>query len=123
MLKAFLLAIVGVIGLSGASFAQSVAGSYYMSGTGSKGQNYGGQVDIRMLTDETCEIVWTYGTAGSYSSTCMVNRNVLTATYKVGDRPALIIFHVLEDGTMVGRWSVIGYKISGNEFLTPRRGN
>ena len=40
------------------AMAQDIGGSYVVQGTGFDGQAYGGEAQINVTSDVTCEIVW-----------------------------------------------------------------
>lgn len=116
-MKAFVLASAFVLVATGA-FAQDLTGHYRVKGTNFDGSIYEGDAVITATSEFTCEIVW--DTGGSTSSgICMRDGNAFTAAYELGGKIGLVIYLILDDGTMEGTWTVAGVNSVGTETLTP----
>jgi hypothetical protein len=118
MLAAALLAATTV-----AADAQAIGGAYAVEGTGLNGAPYGGTAQINALTDTTCEIIWQTGPQTS-NGVCMRYGPAFSAFYVIeaGGQTAigLVIYEVMQDGSMEGIWTVTGQNGSGTEKLTPQ---
>jgi len=102
--------------MPGLAAAQQVGGLYDLEGTNFDGSTYGGTVEI---SDATCEIYWTTGPSTS-SGICMQNGNAFSAGYVLGDAIGLLIYEVMDDGSLQGIWTVAGQDGTGTEILKPR---
>ena len=71
-------------------------------------QQVGGLYDIEGTNDATCEII------------CMQNGNAFSAGYILGDAIGLLIYEVMDDGSLQGIWTVAGQDGTGTEILKPR---
>ena len=98
--------------------AQDVAGRYLVAGTNLDGSSYGGEAEITLTTDVTCEIVWTTGSTTS-TGICMRNGSALAAGYELNGAVGLVIYLIEPDGTLNGTWTVAGLNAVGTEVLTP----
>lgn len=98
--------------------AQDVGGSYIVEGTNLNGSSYTGSAEITLLSETTCVIEWTTGDTSSIGI-CMRNGNVFSAAYELGDGLGLLIYEVLEDGTLDGIWTIAGLDGVGYETLIP----
>lgn len=99
--------------------AQDVGGSYAVEGTNINGSPYTGTAEITLLSETTCSIEWTTGSTTS-SGICMRNGNAFSAGYAMGDAIGLLIYEIMEDGSMQGIWTVAGQDGTGTEVLTPQ---
>ncbi|UJW85741.1 hypothetical protein [Devosia sp. SL43] len=111
--SAFALATIGM------AAAQDVGGSYAVDGTNINGSPYSGTAEITLLSETTCAIEWTTGPTTS-TGICMRNGNAFSAGYVLGDAIGLLIYEILEDGSMEGIWTVAGQDGTGTETLTPQ---
>ncbi len=98
--------------------AQDVAGRYLVAGTNLDGSPYGGEAEITLTSDVTCEIVWTTGNTTS-SGICMRSSNAFAAGYELNGAVGLVIYRIEPDGTLHGTWTVAGLNAVGTEVLTP----
>lgn len=118
-MRQLLLAAAVLLFLPTLATAQSVAGTYDVIGTNFDGSVYEGLAQIVVTSDTTCEIVWE--TAGETSSgICMRNENALAAGYVLGDAIGLIIYQIMDDGSLEGLWTLAGERGHGTELLMPR---
>lgn len=106
--------------LTTAALAQSadVGGFYTVRGTNPDGSTYGGTAEIIVTTRNTCRIVWNVGTESS--GICMRNGIAFAAGYVLGNDIGLVIYEILEDGTLDGIWTVADRPGVGTEVLVPR---
>jgi hypothetical protein len=104
---------------SPAAMAQSIGGDYAVEGTNLDGSSYGGTAKIVLTSETTCEIYWTTGPSTS-EGICMRNGNAFSAGYVMGEAIGLVIYQVMEDGSMEGLWTIAGQTGSGTEKLTPQ---
>lgn len=98
--------------------AQDIAGRYLVAGTNLDGSPYGGQAEISLTSQYTCEIVWKTGSSTS-SGICMRSGNAFAAGYELNGKVGLVIYLIEDDGTLNGTWTVAGLNAVGTEVLTP----
>jgi hypothetical protein len=99
--------------------AQSVGGMYTVNGTNLDGSPYGGTAEIKGISDTTCEIYWTTGGTTS-QGICMRNGPAFSAGYVMGDKVGLVIYQIMDNGTLEGLWTIAGSPGNGTEILTPQ---
>lgn len=116
-MKTFALAAVSAL-VASAVFAQDLTGNYLVNGTNFDGSTYEGEAMITATSEVTCEIVWNTGDTTS-SGICMRDGNAFTAAYALGDKIGLVIYTILDDGTLEGTWTIAGVNSVGTETLTP----
>lgn len=113
------VAAAGLLLMSGAAIAQSIGGVYQVEGTNFDGSPYSGTAEIKAASDSTCTIVWS--TAGQISrGICMRHGNAFAAGYSLGKAIGLVVYQVMQDGTMQGIWTIAGQSGNGTEILTPK---
>jgi len=99
--------------------AQNIGGRYIVQGTGFDGAAYGGEAEIIITSEVTCEIVW--NTGGQISEgICMRAGNVFAAAYVISGKAGMVIYTVAGDGSMQGTWTVSGSNGVGTEALYPK---
>ena len=104
--------------LAAPAMAQDIGGSYVVQGTGFDGQAYGGEAQINVTSDVTCEIVW--NTGGQLSEgICMRAGNTFAAAYVISGKAGMVIYTVSADGSMQGQWTIAGSDGVGTEALFP----
>jgi len=114
----FSLALLGLAAMALPAAAQDLGGEYTVKGTNLDGSSYKGTAEIVITSNTTCEIRWV--TAGRESvGICMPNGNALAAAYVMGDAVGLVIYRVLDDGTLDGVWTIAGQRGRGTDVLTP----
>ena len=99
--------------------AEFRAGTYIAEGTNLDGSPYKGTAEVKVLSDTTCEIDWTTGSTTSVGL-CMMMDGVVAAAYRQGDNVGVTMYHINDDGTLTGAWTVAGQNGSGSEKLTPQ---
>jgi hypothetical protein len=119
IMKRLLLAAGMMSALAVPVAAQDIGGDYDVLGTNLDGSSYQGTAQIVVTSETTCEIYWTTGGTTS-SGICMRNGNAFSAGYVLGDAIGLVIYEILDDGSMEGLWTVAGKDGSGTEKLTPQ---
>ncbi len=98
--------------------AQSIGGTYTVQGTNLNGSPYQGTAEITLTSDTTCVIEWVTGSTTS-QGICSRNQNAFAAAYVLGDAFGLVVYEVLDDGTLDGLWTISGQNGNGTEKLTP----
>ncbi len=94
-------------------------GAYDVLGTNLDGSPYKGTAEVKLLSDTTCQITWTTGSTSSVGL-CMLMDGVVAAAYRQGDMVGVTMYHVNDDGSLEGSWTVAGQNGSGTEKLTPQ---
>ncbi len=107
------------VGLAAAASAQTVGGSYSVTGTNADGSSYTGTAEIT-LNGPACSISWQTGGSSS-AGTCLLTGNAFGASYQLGDTPGLAVYQLQPDGTLIGQWTTIGANGVGSETLSPSK--
>jgi hypothetical protein len=118
-MRILMLELLLATGLAGATLAQTVGGTYSVSGTNADGSSYTGTVEI-ILNGPTCSISWQTGGSSSVG-TCLLTGNAFGASYQLGDTPGLAVYQLQPDGTLIGQWTTIGTTGVGSETLSPSK--
>ena len=113
-----LLAVVFTFlaGLPGGALATD--GNYVVAGTNLDGSSYVGTAVITQTSDTTCAIEWKTGSTVS-KGICMRDDDILVASYAMSGVVGLVVYHLLGDGSLYGRWTISGHDGSGIDILTP----
>jgi hypothetical protein len=106
-------------GLATAASAQTVGGSYSVSGTNADGSSYAGMAEI-IVNGSTCSISWQTGGSSS-AGTCLLTGTAFGASYQLGDTPGLAVYQLQPDGALIGQWTTIGAPGVGSETLSPSK--
>jgi hypothetical protein len=93
--------------------------SFNAEGTNLDGSPYRGTAVITYISDSTCIIEWTTGAATS-QGICMRNGPAFAAAYTLQGATGLIVYQILDDGTLDGIWTIAGLNGAGTEVLTPQ---
>ncbi|MEJ8570225.1 hypothetical protein [Microbaculum marinum] len=117
MIRILTAALVLALFHSGA-VAQDIGGRYRVSGTNLDGSKYTGTATVTLQSDVTCTIRWNTGGDGA-DGVCMRDKGVFVAGYVMGDSVGLVVYDILPDGTLTGRWTVTGQSGIGTEVLSP----
>lgn len=117
-MKSILTATLVAFGLAGPAAAQSIGGSYSVSGTNLDGSHYRGSAEITLTSKTTCIIAWKTG-GTTASGICSRNGDTFAAAYEMSGAIGLVIYKVLPDGTLDGLWTIAGTEGNGTEVLTP----
>jgi hypothetical protein len=119
-MRKFVLA-VAVAGLSALpAAAQSIGGTYEVKGTNFDGSEYDGTATITLTSQTTCTIHWETGGSTS-DGICMRNGDAFSAGYVMGDSVGLVVYRVMQNGTLDGLWTIAGKEGNGTETLTPKQ--
>jgi hypothetical protein len=117
MRKLLFAAALGLFAAQAAS-AQSIGGKYKVEGTNFDGSPYTGTAEITLTSSTTCVIHWETGGSTS-DGICSRNDNAFAAAYKLGDAIGLVVYKIMEDGSLEGLWTIAGKEGNGTEKLTP----
>ena len=112
-------ALLGLFMIAPAS-AQSISGKYAVEGTNPDGSSYRGTVEITPTSDTTCAIDWMTGNTTS-QGICSRKGSTFAAAYVLGGAFGLVVYEVLDDGSLDGIWTIAGQNGSGTEKLTPAK--
>ena len=118
-MRRLLLAGAALLALAVPAAAQDIGGDYAVEGTNPNGSPYKGTAKIVLTSETTCEIYWTTGATTS-QGICMRNGPAFSAGYVLGDSIGLVIYQVMDDGSMEGLWTVAGQPGNGTENLYPQ---
>lgn len=113
------LGLLLATGLAAAASAQTVGGTYSVSGTNADGSSYTGSAEIT-VNGPACSISWQAGGSSS-AGTCLLTGNAFGAAYQLGDSPGLAVYQLQPDGTLKGQWTTIGSSGVGSETLSPSK--
>ena len=116
MKKLLASVLLGLCMIAPAS-AQSIGGKYTVEGTNLDGSPYTGTAEITLTSSTTCAIHWE--PAPTSDGICSRNDDAFAAAYVLGDAIGLVVYKVMEDGTLDGLWTIAGKEGSGTEKLTP----
>jgi hypothetical protein len=114
VLLAGLLATAGV----GVAAAQTVGGSYTVTGTNPNGSTYAGTAEITRQ-GSNCRIAWNTGSTSE--GACMVTPKALAAFYKLGADFGLVMYDINPDGSLTGYWTIVNKDGVGGETLKPKK--
>ncbi|MDF1607350.1 hypothetical protein PZ897_04075 [Hoeflea sp. YIM 152468] len=119
MKNMILICLAAILGMGGAAQADVVTGTYTVEGTNLDGSRYGGTARIELSSETTCHIHWSTGSESD--GICMLYDNAFAAGYvfETGG-VGLVVYQVMEDGTLEGAWTIDGQSGSGTETLTPQ---
>jgi hypothetical protein len=118
-MRILMLGLLLATGLAAAASAQTVGGTYSVSGTDADGSSYTGSAEIT-LNGPACAISWQTGGSSS-AGTCLLTGNAFGAAYQLGDSPGLAVYRLQPDGTLKGQWTTIGSSGVGSETLSPSK--
>jgi len=115
-----LLLAAALIGLAAPALAAGFhEGAYNVEGTNLDGSAYKGTAEVKLLSDTTCQITWTTGSTSSVGL-CMLMDGVVGVAYREGDNVGVTMYHLNDDGSLDGTWTVAGQNGNGTEKLTPQ---
>ncbi|WP_417409929.1 hypothetical protein [Hoeflea sp.] len=111
--------LAALLGATGVARAEVTAGTYTVEGTNLDGSSYGGTATIELSSETTCHIHWSTGTESD--GICMLYDNAFAAGYVFETGAVgLVVYEVMEDGTLEGVWTIDGQSGSGTERLIPQ---
>lgn len=102
-----------------AAQAQSVAGAYNVIGVNMDGADYRGRARIVITPTNACRITWDVGSVSE--GICMRNNHAFTAAYSYKGKVGLVIYQIMNDGSMQGLWTLADTPGVGRETLVPAR--
>ena len=104
----------------GSAWAQDIGGGYRVEGTNLDGSTYAGTARITPTSDTTCRIAWVTGGTTS-AGICMVDFDVVAAGYELNGEVGLVIYELMDDGSLAGVWTIADRPGVGYEVLTPMK--
>lgn len=121
MKRGLLIAALGAASLlADAGLAAEVKdGAYTVKGTNFDGSPYSGTANISITSNTTCRIVWRTGGSTS-TGICMRDSDSFAAAYKMGGSIGLVIYKIIDDGSLEGVWTIADQSGAGTETLTPQ---
>ncbi len=117
-MKHILLASAIIFTATFPAAAEGFGGRYAVHGTNIDGTTYGGEAEISVTSETTCEISWKTGSTESVGI-CMRNDDSFAAGYRLGEDIGLVIYRILPDGSLTGLWTLAGKGGNGTETLVP----
>jgi hypothetical protein len=117
-MKNLLFATALFVATSLPAAAEGFGGRYAVHGTNIDGTTYGGEAEINITSETTCEITWKTGETESVGI-CMRNDDSFAAGYRLGEDIGLVIYKILPDGSLTGLWTLAGKGGNGTETLVP----
>lgn len=112
------LALLGLTAMPAAG--QSIGGTYTVAGTNFDGSTYDGEATITLTSQTTCTIHWETGGSSS-DGICMRNDDAFSAGYVMDKDIGLVVYKVMDDGSLHGLWTIAGKDGNGTEVLTPKK--
>jgi hypothetical protein len=121
-LKSVIIGAAFAVATTGAAHAQNLGGRYQVQGTNLNGSPYAGIAEIKVVSSTTCTIRWQTGGGSVQDGICMRNGAAFSAAYAFPDgKVGLVIYRMLENGSLDGLWTVAGLNGAGKETLIPMR--
>jgi hypothetical protein len=117
-MKKLILAAAALALAAAPAAAQSIGGKYMVKGTNFDGSPYHGEAVITLTSKTTCTIHWETGGTSS-DGICMRNGPAFSAGYSMGNAVGLVVYRVMDNGTLDGLWTIAGQEGNGTETLTP----
>ncbi|MBC7280390.1 hypothetical protein [Hoeflea sp.] len=113
------ICLAATLGMASVAQADVAAGTYTVEGTNLDGSSYGGTARIEPSSDTTCHIHWSTGSEST--GICMLYGNAFAAGYvfETGG-VGLVVYEVMDDGSLEGVWTIDGLSGAGTEILTPQ---
>ncbi len=102
-----------------AADSQTINGRYTVIGANIDGSPYRGEAQITLTSQNTCRIAWTVGSTPQ--GICMRSANTFTAAYSLNGKIGLVIYQIMNDGSMQGLWTLADTQGVGRETLVPVR--
>jgi hypothetical protein len=100
--------------------AADLPGMYRVEGKNADGSAYAGTAQIVATSEVTCRITCKTGSTAS-EGICMRNGNSFAAGYVLGDSIGLVVYKIMDDGTLEGAWTIADDGGVGEEILTPMK--
>ena len=80
------------------AMARDIGGKYRVEGTAAHGGRYTGTVEITMVSDIACRIVWSDG----FKGICMLDGDSLAVAFDMHGRLGIGSYRILADGAIEG---------------------
>ncbi len=112
------LAAMALAAITVSAVADNFSGDYTVQGTNLDGSAYSGDATITVTSETTCVIKWVTGSTTS-NGICMRYGNAFAAGYEMNGAVGLVIYKIMDDGSLDGVWTITGQSGSGTEILTP----
>jgi hypothetical protein len=93
-------------------------GKYNVEGKNLDGSAYSGTAEITATSETTCRIHWETGGTTS-DGICMRNGNAFAAGYVLNEAVGLVVYRMMDDGSLDGIWTIADQEGVGEEVLTP----
>ncbi|MBE9604611.1 hypothetical protein IAI18_07020 [Acetobacteraceae bacterium H6797] len=122
-MRAALLAVTLALPLAAVSAPGAMAqqaGVYDVTGTGSDGTPYTGQLMLAQVGLSSWQVQWLIGPTRMIG-VGMTSGNTFAVTFDVGNATGMSIYNVAPDGSMTGQWTMIGGNGIGTETAVPQR--
>src|SRR5262249_32075117 len=103
-MKTAILAAAALVVLSAGASAQSISGTYRVSGMNFNGSKYSGTAEITYTSNTSCRIHWVTGKTTS-RGICMRYGPSFAASYRLQTAVGLVMYEIKEDGTLDGIWT------------------
>lgn len=118
-MKHLALAVALLLACPSFAAAQDFSGIYDVAGTGLDGRPYAGTAEISGVGGPNCKIFRTIEGV-TVQGICMRYGPSFAAAYSAGNNIDLVIYQVMDDGSLSGIWTASGQTGSGTEVLTRR---
>ncbi len=116
-MKAFMLFTIIGLTLAGSAFAD-VAGTYTGSGTNPDGSKYDTEVVITK-TGQSYSVQWYFDGNLGYAGVGIMKNGLFCVGYASPDGYGVVVYEVMDDGSLEGIWTGPGAQTLGSETLTP----
>ena len=119
MKKLVWVCLAATLGMASVAQADVSAGTYVVEGTNHDGSTYSGTATIDLSSETTCHIHWS--TVTESDGICMLYGNAFAAGYVFKNGSVgLVVYEVMDDGSLEGAWTIDGQDGSGTERLIPQ---
>jgi hypothetical protein len=112
------LSQIVLVAFASAASAQSLTGSYHVTGTSPTGTTYDGTARISISRHGLCRMRGVIESM-SIDTNCLFKRHNLMASYVRGGRLVNVVYQRASDGSLNGSWTIEGTPGRGHEVLTP----
>ena len=119
-MKTAILTFALVMALATTASAQSVGGTYRVTGTNFDGSSYRGTATVSFISNDNCRIQWVTGSITS-NGTCMRQGSTFAVGYVLRGVVGLVVYDIKSDGSIDGIWTMSDRPGHGTEMLTPTR--
>ena len=99
IVRVMFLAVL-LVAASTDAMARDIGGKYKVEGTAAHGGRYTGTVEITMVNDFACRIVWSDG----FKGICMLDGDSLSVAFDMHGRLGIGSYRILADGAIEGSY-------------------